>query len=104
MITDDEKAEAAHHALSDTDKEYGTVAAYVKMAPTAVRLIKSESFLMTSGTVAERDAMAYTSDSYKKHVHNLGEAMVEYEVLNARRESWQREVDIWRTISANRRR
>ena len=103
MITDDERAEVAHNALSDSDEEYGTIAAYVKMAPTTVRLIKSESFLMTSGTVAERDAMAYTSDAYKKHVNNLGDAMVEYEVLNARRESWQREVDIWRTISANRR-
>ena len=103
MITDDERAEVAHNALSDSDKEYGTVLAYVKMAPTAVRLIKSKAFLMTSGTVAEREAMAYTSDAYKKHVNDLNDAMVEYEILNARRESWQREVDIWRTISANRR-
>jgi hypothetical protein len=47
--------------------------------------------------------MAYASDEYKNFIKNLNDAMVEYEILNARRESWQREVDIWRTISANRR-
>jgi hypothetical protein len=47
--------------------------------------------------------MAYASEDYKKFTDNLKDAMVEYEVLHARRESWQREVDIWRTVSANRR-
>ena len=103
MITDDERAEAAHNALSDSDEEYGTISAYVKMAPHTTKLIKAKAFLKTSGTVAERDAMAYASDEYKNFIKNLNDAMVEYEILNARRESWQREVDIWRTISANRR-
>ena len=103
MITDDDRAEVAHNALSDSDEEYGTIAAYVKMAPHTTKLIKAQAFLMTSGTVAERDAMAYASDEYKKFIENLNDNMIEYEILNARRESWQREVDIWRTISANRR-
>ena len=47
--------------------------------------------------------MAYASEDYKKFTDNLRDAMVEDEVLHARRESWQREVDIWRTVSANRR-
>ena len=103
MITDDDRAEVAHNALSDSDEEYGTISAYVKMAPHTTKLIKAKSFLMTSGTVAERDAMAYASQDYKDFVNKLSDSMVEYEILNARRESWQREVDIWRTISANRR-
>jgi hypothetical protein len=103
MITDDERAEAAHNALSDSDEEYGTISAYVKMAPHTTKLIKAKAFLKTSGTVAERDAMAYASEDYKNFIKNLNDSMVEYEILNARRESWQREVDIWRTVSANRR-
>tara|TARA_R110002012_G_scaffold295812_1_gene492611 strand:+ start:4250 stop:4564 length:315 start_codon:yes stop_codon:yes gene_type:complete len=103
MITDDEKAEAAHNALSDSDDEYGRVASYVKMAPHITKLIKAKAFLNTSGTVAERDAMAYASQDYKDFVNKLSDSMVEYEILNAKRESWQREVDIWRTVSANRR-
>ena len=103
MITDDDKAEAAHNALTDSDEEYGTLSAYVKMAPHMTKLIKAKAFLNTSGTVAERESMAYASEDYKKFTANLRDAMVEYEVLHARRESWQREVDIWRTVSANRR-
>lgn len=103
MITDDDKAEAAHNALTDSDEEYGTISAYVKMAPHMTKLIKAKAFLNTSGTVAERESMAYASEDYKKFTDNLKDAMVEYEVLHARRESWQREVDIWRTVSANRR-
>ncbi len=103
MITDDDKAEAAHNALTDSDEEYGTLSAYVKMAPHMTKLIKAKAFLNTSGTVAERESMAYASEDYKKFTDNLKDAMVEYEVLHARRESWQREVDIWRTVSANRR-
>jgi len=103
MITDDDKAEAAHNALTDSDEEYGTLSAYVKMAPHMTKLIKAKAFLNTSGTVAERESMAYASEDYKKFTDNLRDAMVEYEVLHARRESWQREVDIWRTVSANRR-
>jgi len=47
--------------------------------------------------------MAYASKDYKDFTDKLSETMVEYEILDARRESWQREVDIWRTVSANRR-
>ena len=103
MITDDDRAEAAHNALTDSDEKYGTLSAYVKMAPHVTKLIKAKAFLNTSGTVAERESMAYASEDYKKFTDNLKDAMVEYEILHARRESWQREVDIWRTVSANRR-
>ena len=58
MITDDDKAEAAHNALTDSDEEYGTLSAYVKMAPNMTKLIKAKAFLNTSGTVAERESMA----------------------------------------------
>jgi len=105
MIENTEAAmDAAHNALTDTDVEYGTLRAYVASAPTVVKGIKSEEYLNSTGTVAERDAHAYTSQAYKNHVEKLSEATVELYVLEARRESWQREVDIWRTESANQRR
>ena len=66
MITDDVKAEEAHNALTDSDEEYGRLSAYVKMAPHVTKLIKAKAFLNTSGTVAERESMAYASDDYRK--------------------------------------
>ena len=104
MINNIEAAEAAHNALSDTDEEYGKLRAYVALAPTVVKGIKSFEYLASAGTVAERDAHAYTSQKYKDHVEKLTEATIDLYTLEAKRESWQREVEIWRTISANQRR
>jgi hypothetical protein len=96
--------DAAHNALTDTDVEYGNLRAYVASSDTVFKGIKSKHFLTSVGTVAERDAHAYTSQEYMDYAEKLAEAKVELYVLEARRESWQREVDIWRTESANQRR
>jgi len=104
MISDDKAAEEAHNGLSDTDETYGLRSAYVKMAPLVTKIIKGRNFLDASGTVAERDAIAYTSTEFTTYVDKLREATVDLEILEAKRESWQREVEIWRTLSANKRR
>ena len=41
---------------------------------------------------------------YQAYIDKLNEAVVEFNVLDAKRASWNREVDIWRTLSANQRR
>ena len=103
MINDDELV-AAHNALVDTDDRYGKRSAYVNMGPYYTKLIKAKHFLGASGTVAERDAIAYNSKEFTTYVDNLRDATIDLEILEAKRESWQREIEIWRTLSANRRR
>ena len=103
MINDDE-LEAAHNGLVDTYERYGRRSAYVKMCPYYTKLIKAKHFLDASGTVAERDAIAYNSKEFTTYVDNLRDATIDLEILEAKRESWQREIEIWRTLSANRRR
>ena len=103
MINDDE-LELAHNGLVDTDERYGRRSAYVKMGPYYTKLIKAKLFLDAGGTVAERDAIAYNSTEITTYVDNLRDATVDLEILEAKRESWQREIEIWRTLSANRRR
>ena len=104
MIDNAYAAETAHNALSETDIEYGRLSAYVKMAPHYIKLIKAKEFLKAVGTVAEKESTAYSSEEYVSYISDLNESMVEFEVLEAKRASWQREVEIWRTISANQRR
>ena len=103
MISDSE-LEAAHNGLVDTDERFGKRSAYVKMGPYYTKLIKEKHFLDASGTVAERDAIAYNSPEFTAYVDNLRDATIDLEILEAKRESWQREIEIWRTLSANRRR
>ena len=104
MIDNATEAEAAHNALADTDHEYGKLSAYVKMSQHYIKLIKAQQLLQAVGTVAEKESYAYSSQEYQVYIDKLDDAMVELEILEAQRESWQREVDIWRTISANQRR
>ena len=103
MISD-EQAEIAHNGLADTDDKYGRLQGYVAMAPHYIKLIKAKHFLDASGTVAEKESIAYSSEDYIEFMKKLDEATVSYSVLDAQRATWQREIDIWRTISANRRR
>jgi hypothetical protein len=84
MIDNVKQAEAAHNTLANTDEEYGRMSAYIKMAPYYLKLIKAKE--------------------YMEYIDGLDATTVELEILEAKRETWQREVEIWRTISANQRR
>ena len=104
MINNVEAAEAAHNALAETDEEYGRLKAYVELSTQYTKIIKAQNFLKSSGTVAERENTAYASKDYTDYAEKLSQEIVDFRVLEAKRETWQREVDIWRTISANHRR
>ena len=104
MIDNVEAAEAAHNELAESDDEYGRLSAYVKMAPHYIKLIKAKEFLNATGTVAEKEATSYASIEYVSYIEELESQMLEFEILEAKRASWQREVELWRTISANQRR
>jgi hypothetical protein len=99
----DDRVESALEYLVDTDEEYARSNAYVKMAPYYLKLIKASHFLGAAGTVAERESIAFSSEEYKNWLQTLQDATVKLEIMEAKRESAQREVDIWRTISANQR-
>ena len=99
----DEVVERALEYLTDTDEEFGRQSAYVKMAPYYLKLIKAQHFLIADGTVAERESRAYASQEYKTFIQKLSETTTNVDVMEAKRQSAQREIDIWRTISANQR-
>jgi hypothetical protein len=103
MLQNDTKVEEAMTYLADTDEEYARSSAYVKMAPYYLKLIKATHFLAHTGTVAERESIAYASSAYEHFVEELDEMTVKAETMESKRESAQREVDIWRTICANQR-
>ena len=101
MISSVDAAEAAHNALSETDEEYGRLKAYVSLSNQYTKIIKAQNFLKCSCTVAEKEATAFASQDYTEYTKKLADETVDYHVLEAKRETWQREVAIWRTISAN---
>ena len=104
MIDNSEASEAAHNALSETDQQYGRLQGYVAMGPHYAKIIKAKHLLKAVGTVAEKESVAYSSKEYVEYMDKLNDAVVEFNILDAQRASWNREVDIWRTLSANQRR
>ena len=97
----DDVIEKALDYLTSTDEEFGRLSAYVKMAPYYLKLIKAQHFLTADGTVAERESRAYASHEYKTFIERLSETTTDVDVMEAKRQSAQREIDIWRTISEN---
>ena len=61
----DSRVEKALIYLSRTDQEHAELSGEVKRCEEAIKQAKAHAFLLSSGTVAERDAQAIDSPSYK---------------------------------------
>jgi hypothetical protein len=100
----DDVVDKALEYLTDTDEEFGRMIGYIKLSKYWLNLVESEGYLLyKDGTQLQRKAEAVTSQEYRSFLHNLTEKSKEFHVMELKRESAQREVDIWRTISANQR-
>ena len=103
MISE-ERLEKAMVYLAHTDEEAAKAKALCKKLEKIERIIRGEAFLRASGTVAEREAKAVTSEQYKEHVSYAENCWVDSELLDNKRHTEEVIVDIWRTMSANLRR
>ena len=103
MITE-ERLEQAMIYLAHTDEDAAKAKALCKKLEKMERIIRGEAFLRASGTVAEREAKAVTSEQYKEHVSYAENCWVDAELLDNKRHTEEVIVDVWRTMSANLRR
>ena len=103
MITE-ERLEKAMIYLAHTDEDAAKAKALCKKLEKMERIIRGEAFLRASGTVAEREAKAVTSEQYKEHVSYAENCWVDAELLANKRHTEEVIVDVWRTMSANLRR
>jgi hypothetical protein len=103
MITE-ERLEKAMIYLAHTDEDAAKAKALCKKLEKMERIIRGEAFLRASGTVAEREAKAVTSEQYKEHVSYAENCWVDAELLDNKRHTEEVIVDVWRTMSANLRR
>jgi hypothetical protein len=103
MISE-ERLEKAITYLAHTDEESARAKALVKKLEKMEKIIRGEAFLRSSGTVAEREAKAVTSEQYREHVSYAENCWADAELLDNKRHTEEVIVDIWRTMSANLRR
>ena len=97
------RVEQALTKLANTDNDHAAWAGQVKYLEEAIKQAKAHSFLLADGTVAEREAKAVASDKYDQAVQAHTKAYVQFKKIDNERQHEQRIIDIWRTLSSNRR-
>jgi len=100
---DEARVEKALITLSDTDEEHAQLSGEVKRCEEAIKQAKAHSFLLASGTVAEREAQAIDSPGYENAVAEWVENYKQFKILDNKRQHEIRITEIWQTLSANRR-
>jgi hypothetical protein len=97
------RVEQALIRLSSTDESHAELGGQVKYLEEAIKQAKAHSFLLADGTVAEREAKAVASLKYTEAIDAHTKAYVEFKKLDNERNHEIRILDIWRTLSSNRR-
>jgi hypothetical protein len=100
---DENRVEEALIKLSSTDDNHALFAGEVKYLEEGLKQAKSHAFLLAEGTVAEREAKALSSDKYALAVDAWVDAFKKFKELENKRNYEMRIIDIWRTLSSNRR-
>ena len=101
-ITDNEIDDAVKF-LSDTDDLHAQLESDYKLCEEKIKQAKSHAYLLSTGTVAERQAQAETHPTTTKAVLEWIEALKEFKTLTNQRNSQIRLSELWQTLSANRR-
>ena len=99
----DSRVEKALIFLSSTDEDHAILAGEVKRLEEWIKQSKAHAFLLSQGTVAEREAQALDSPSFNKAVEDWTNTFKEFKTLDNKRQHEIRITEIWQTLSANRR-
>lgn len=102
MISD-ERCEKAMKMLARTDEPAALAKALVKSLEVYGKSVKALAFLETTGTVAEREAKALQSDTYKDWRTKYDKAVIDSETHINKRATAAGEREVWRSLQANRR-
>ena len=102
-LPDQNAVEKALHYLAETDEKYGRLKARVKALEHEAKVIKGLTFLESTGTVAEREALATSCQTYRAFVNDLENAVADMEIIRAKRKRAELTIDLFRTVEASRR-
>lgn len=100
---DENRVEMALMKLADTNETHAQLSGQVDYLTEAVKQAKAHSFLLADGGVAEREQKAQASDKVADAVKERTKAYVQFKTLDNERNHEIRIIDIWRTLSSNRR-
>jgi len=101
-LPDAGKVGKALHYLATTDVEYAKLTAAVKALEHKGRKVKAIQYLLTSGTVGEREAQVNSSGAFKTFTEELENTIADRETLAAHRKLGELNIDVWRSLNSAR--
>lgn len=101
---DENQGERAWQFIRDNAKRHGQLRAHVKFCEYKIKRAWSQAFLDASGTVAEREAVAWLSEEVKTASEERRDAMTEETLLEDQIQAAELAFENWRTEQANQRR
>jgi len=90
-------------ALAETDEPAAQASSDAKRLERHLKIVKAQQFILASGTVAERESIAITSDAYQTAHEQLSEAEAQDLLFRNERSTNTMRFDYWRSVNANRR-
>ena len=97
------KVEKALEYLRDSAKQYGEICGLVELKAHNIKIYRSMAFLEATGTVAEREAIAWVSQQVKDAVEEHAEAVTEQKTIYTTRKAAELTCEIWRSQNASSR-
>lgn len=99
----DDRVEKSLIFLSSTDEDHARLGSEVKRLEEGIKQAKAHFFLLSDGTVAERESKALDSVKYNDAVLAWTEAYKNFKILDNKRNSEIRITELWQTLSSNKR-
>jgi hypothetical protein len=100
---DENRVEMALMKLAETNELHAALGGQTDYLDKGIKQAEAHAFLLAEGTVAERNAKAIASQQYKDALDAWLQARVQFKKIDNERQHEQRVIDIWRTLSSNRR-
>jgi hypothetical protein len=97
-------AESALLYLRDTDEEFAVAKARVFGLDKTEKVILAEEFLNGAGTVDQRKSQALTSEKYADWQKSHEDAVLDFNILYAKRTTKAAYLECWRSVFSARRR
>ncbi len=103
MIVSESRLQKALTYLAETDESAANAKALMIGIENQEKTILGTVFLEMSGTVAEREAGARSSQALKDWQSQYKDAVYNYEILRNKRNTESLIVEVWRSLNANQR-
>ena len=96
-----EDAEKALEFLKATDVSFAKSRALKDALDESKKTVAAIEFMHATGSAAERQQIALSSEAYITHLGKMESATLEFETLKNRRMTAALQIEMWRSINSN---